>query len=76
MIVWETRDGQQVGPKPNKWDMAYNPPGIFHGARNDGDTDALSRIMPGNPTPDRPVYKDPELRALRAADDSDQASRQ
>ena len=54
--------------------MVYNPPGIFHGARNDGDTDALFRIMLGGPTPSRPVYKNPELRALQAADDSDKAS--
>ena len=33
MIVWETKDGQQVERKPNKWDMVYNPPGIFHGAQ-------------------------------------------
>ena len=44
--------------------------------RNDGDTDGLFQIMLGNPKPNRPVYKDPELRALQAADDSDKASQQ
>ena len=34
--------------------MVYNPPGIPHGARNDGDTDVLFQIMLGNPTPNRP----------------------
>ena len=75
-IIWETKDGQRVERKLNEWDMVYIPPGIFHGARNDGDTDAPFQIMLGNPTPNRPVYKDPELRALQAADDSDKASQQ
>ena len=32
--------------------------------------------MLGNPTPNRPVYKDPELRTLQVPDDSDKASKQ
>jgi len=75
-IVWETKDGEQVTRKLNKWDMVYNPPGIFHGARNDGDVDALYQIMLGNPKPNRPVYKDPELRALQQEDNSDEENRQ
>ena len=48
----------------------------FSTARNYGDTDGLFQIMLGNPTPNRPVYKDPELRTLQVPDDSDKASKQ
>ena len=74
-IVWE-RDGETVARELGRWDMVYNPTGIAHGIRNDGDRECSFQVMLGNPTPARPNYQEPALARLQASDNSDLANRQ
>ena len=74
-VIWE-RDGVIEERRLGPWDMVYNPPGQIHGVRNDSDEDSFFQVMLGNPAPDRPQYRDAELRRLQAADRPDDEARQ
>jgi mannose-6-phosphate isomerase-like protein (cupin superfamily) len=61
-VRWEDKGNEVVETVLGKWDMLFTPPGRYLGFRNAGNEGCYFQVMIGARDPQRPRYKNEELR--------------